>query len=145
LFESCLATTRNRKTVTIVIYRVDHGYSATHFANRVNVRASTIKKYFDIMIDVLPNINKLFSKYIKFLLENICNRLEILLRSAKFLLNICEAIGGTHFPFVEHPSKKMTLTMNDFYNKKKFHNIIVQVMCKQNILECMCRPTYRSS
>ncbi len=50
-----------RKFVAIVIYRVDYGYSATHLANRVNVRAPTIRKYFDIMIDVLPNRNKLFS------------------------------------------------------------------------------------
>lgn len=60
------------------------------------------------------------------------------------MLNICEAIGGTHFPFVEHPSKKITLTMNDFYNKKKFHNIVVQVMCNaKNIFWNVCadQPT----
>ncbi len=81
-----------RKFVAIVIYRVDYGCSATHLANRVNVRASTIRKYFDIMIDVLPNRNKLFSKYIKFLLENICNRLEILLKSAQVCLTFVKQL-----------------------------------------------------
>ncbi len=81
-----------RKIVAIVIYRVNHGYRATHLANRVNVRASTIRKYFDIMIDVLPNRNKLLSKYIKFLLENICNRLEILLKSAQVCLTFVKQL-----------------------------------------------------
>jgi len=64
----------------------------THLANRVTIRALTIRKYFDIMIDVLPNRNKLFSKYIKFLLENIYNRLEILLKSAQVCLTFVKQL-----------------------------------------------------
>lgn len=44
------------------------------------------------MIDVLPNRNKLFSKYIKFLLENIYNRLEILLKSAQVWLTFVKQL-----------------------------------------------------
>jgi hypothetical protein len=60
------------------------------------------------------------------------------------LLNICEAISGTHFPFVEHPSKRITLTLNDFYNNFFFCNIVVQVMCNANKIfwnVCANQPT----
>ncbi len=52
------------KIVTIVIYRLAHGTSATHKADQFNVGASTIRKYVDIVCDTLCDKNKLFSKYI---------------------------------------------------------------------------------
>ena len=45
------------------------------------------------------------------------------------LLNICGAIDGTHIPLAEHPSKTITLVESDFYNRKKFHSIVLQGVC----------------
>ncbi len=53
-----------RKIVAIVIYWFVHGFSATHMVDRFNVGGSTIKKYVDIVCDVLTDKDKLFSKYI---------------------------------------------------------------------------------
>ena len=45
------------------------------------------------------------------------------------LLNICGAIDGTHIPLAERPSKRITLAENDFYNRKKYHSIVLQGVC----------------
>ena len=45
------------------------------------------------------------------------------------LPNICGAIDGTHIPLAERPSKRITLAKSDFYNRKKYHSIILQGVC----------------
>ncbi len=52
-----------RKIVAIVIYRLAHAFNVTHMVVRFNVGASTIRKYVDIVYDVLIDKEKLFSKY----------------------------------------------------------------------------------
>jgi hypothetical protein len=42
-----------------MIYQFVHGFSATHMAHRFNVGALTIKKYVDIVCDVLIDNLKL--------------------------------------------------------------------------------------
>jgi hypothetical protein len=45
------------------------------------------------------------------------------------ILNICGAIDGIHIPLVDFPNKKVTLIVGDFFNRKKFHSIMLQVLC----------------
>ncbi len=59
---SCLNPTRPqleiRKIMAIVIYWFAHGFNATHMGNRLNVGASIIRKYVDIVCDVLIDKDK---------------------------------------------------------------------------------------
>ncbi len=47
--------------MAIIIYMFVHGYSVTDMAYWFNVDASTIRKYVDIVVDVLTNVEKLFN------------------------------------------------------------------------------------
>ncbi len=46
--------------------------------------------------------------------------------------NICEAIDGTHIPLANLIRKKITLATSDFFNRKKFHSIVLQAVCDVN-------------
>ncbi len=45
------------------------------------------------------------------------------------LSNIGDAIDVAHIPLVIMSSKTYTSIMSDYYNKTKFHNTVVQVVC----------------
>jgi hypothetical protein len=62
--EPCSPTSKNKKIVAIVIYKLAHGTIVTHMADQFNVGASIVRKYVDIVCDALCDKNKLFSKYI---------------------------------------------------------------------------------
>jgi hypothetical protein len=48
------------------------------------------------------------------------------------LPNICGSIDEIHIPFIDLPSKRVTLAQSDFFNNKKFHNIVLQNACGVN-------------
>jgi hypothetical protein len=48
--------------VAIIIYWFVHVFNITHMTNQFNVGASIIKKYVDIVYDMLTGKNKLFNK-----------------------------------------------------------------------------------
>jgi hypothetical protein len=135
LQSSCLNPIRSqleiKKIVAIVIYRFTHGFSATHLADRLNVDASIIRKYVDIVCDVLIDKHKLFSKYISIPssqhLKNVITHFE----NFTCIPNVCGAIDLTHILLVDLPSKKVTLVISDFFNKKKFHSIVLQLCVMQ--------------
>jgi hypothetical protein len=76
---------------------------------------------------VLIDKNKLFSKYINIPLGQRLKDIIVHFENLTGILNICGAINGTHIPLVNLPSKKVTLAINDFFNKKKFHNNVLCV------------------
>lgn len=45
------------------------------------------------------------------------------------MLNIVSVIDGTHIPLFEKPNTKVIAFAIDFYNHKKFHNIVLQGVC----------------
>ena len=116
-----------KKIVACVIYKSAYGHSPEHMTDRFKVEASTIRKYVDIVCDILIDREKLFSHYIAIpsgdRLHRIINDFEELIG----LSNICGAIDGTHIPFAERPSKGITLVESDFYNRKKF----IPLFCKE--------------
>jgi hypothetical protein len=45
----------NKKIIAVIFYKFGNGHNATHMANCFNVGASTIRKYMNIVCDVLIN------------------------------------------------------------------------------------------
>jgi hypothetical protein len=45
------------------------------------------------------------------------------------LSNKCDATNGTHIPLAETPNKRYIIATIDYYNQKRFHNIVLQVVC----------------
>ncbi len=108
-----------RKIVAIVIYRLVHGTSATHMADLFNVKASTVKKYVDIVCDALCDKNKLFSRYISISCNDHIQKIIDHFHDLINMLNICGAIDGTHISSASFPHKRVTLVANDFLIRKK--------------------------
>jgi hypothetical protein len=48
------------------------------------------------------------------------------------LPNIYNTIDGIYILLVDHPNKRIYLTANDFFNRKKFHSIVLQGVCNIN-------------
>ena len=46
--------------------------------------------------------------------------------------NIAGAIDGTHISLSMRPSKQYTPMPSDFFNRKKFHSIVLQGVCDSN-------------
>jgi hypothetical protein len=85
-------------------------------SNRFEVGAYTIRKFVNIMCDVLCNQDKLFDKYIKTptrdLLLHIIQQFEDLIS----LPNICGVIHGTHIPLFKRLHKRYTIATTSYYN-----------------------------
>ncbi len=118
--------------MVIVVYQFAHGFNVSHMANQFNVGASTIKKYVDIVCDVLINKDKLFNKYINIPLGQCLRDINLCFENLRGIPNIFGVINKTHIPFVNLPSKIVTLIIGDLFNKKKFHGIVLQVVCDVN-------------
>jgi hypothetical protein len=97
--------------------------------NRFNVGASTIRKYVDIVCDVLIDKDKLFNKYISIPSGQRLKDVIVHFENLTSIPNMCGAIDGTHILLANLLNKKITLAIGDFFNKKKFHSIVLQAMC----------------
>jgi hypothetical protein len=115
--------------VFIMICQLVHGFNATQMADQFNVSASTIKKYVDIVYDVLIDKDKLLSKYINIASSQSLKDIIVRFENLTSILNICGVIDGIQIPLANFPSKKVTFVMGDFFNTKKFHDIVLQAMC----------------
>jgi hypothetical protein len=118
-----------RKIVACVIYRFAHGHSPEHMADRFKIGASTIRKYVDIVCDILTDKDKLFSHCISIPSEARLQGIILDFKKLTGLPNICGAIDGTHIPLAESPSRRVTVSASDFFNRKKFHSIVLQGVC----------------
>jgi hypothetical protein len=136
---SCLNPIRSqletKKIVAIVIYQFAHGFSATHMdlvlMDRLNVSASIIRKYVDIVYDVLIDKDKLFSKYISIPSSQHLNNIITHFENLTCIPKVCGALDRTHILLADLPSKKVTLVISDFFDRKKFHNIVLQLCVMQ--------------
>ena len=45
------------------------------------------------------------------------------------LPNICGTIDGTHIPFARRSRSDLTSMVSDFFNRKKFHSVVLQKVC----------------
>jgi len=93
------------------------------------VGVSTIKKYVDIVCDVLIDKDNLFGKYITIPSGQHLKDIIVCFENLICISNICGTIDGIHIPLADLPNKKITLVIGDFFNRKKFNNIVLQAMC----------------
>ncbi len=107
-----------------------------HMSNRFDVGAPIVRKYVDMVRDVLHDKNKLFGKYINMSFKE--QPLGVIYQYQEFtcLPNICGAIGGTHIPLTKRPSRRYILVMSNYYNQRRFHSIIVQAICDAKYFFC---------
>ena len=125
-----------KKIMARVIYRLAYGYSLEYMVDRFKVGASTIRKYVDIVCNILTDREKLFSHYIIIPSEDLLHKIINDFQELTCLLNICGAIDGTHISLA---SKRITLVESDFYNRKIFHSIVLQRICdSKNIFWNVC-------
>ncbi len=118
-----------KKIVAIVLYKFVHGLSLKHMSDIFDVGTYLIHKYVDIMCDVLSNKDKLFGKYIKIPIGN--RLLHIIQQFEKLigLSNRCGATDGTHISLANRPNKRYIIASTNYYNQKRFHNIVLQTIC----------------
>jgi len=83
-----------RKIVASIPYRCAHGYNVEHMADRLKIGASTIKKYVDIICDMLTDGDKLFSHYISIPSRNRLLSIILNFKETTGLPNICGTIDG---------------------------------------------------
>jgi len=98
-------------------------------SNTWRIGASTIRKYADIICDILTDGNQLFSHYISISNENRLLHIILDFRETTSLPHICGAIDGLHIPLSKSPNRRVTLVASNVYNRKKFNSIILQVVC----------------
>ena len=121
--------------VGIVVFRLAHGLSARLLADRFGVGASTIRKYVDLVVGVLSDEQKLFSKYISTphgaRLQHITDRFQYVCG----LPNVAGSIDGTHIPMETKPSRRDTNVPADFYCARKgFNSVVLQGVCDADLL-----------
>ncbi len=118
-----------RKQVSLVVYRLAHGLSCKAMDNLYGCGASTIRKYTLIVCKVLSAQEGLFGRYIH---APIGHRLTDTIRKFREktgLPNVVGAIDGTHIPLSTKPQWGLTPMPCDFFNRKKFHSILLQAVC----------------
>lgn len=101
----------------VIIYCFVHVFNITHMTNQFNVSASTIRKYVDIVYDILIDKNKLFNKYINILSCQYLRDIVTYLKNLINILNICETIN-CHNLLMNILSNKIIFVVGQFFNKK---------------------------
>jgi len=109
-----------------MLYRFVHGYSLDHIEDRLKVAGFTIRKYVDIVSDILSDRDKLLSRCIS--IPTSPRLLGIIddFHKITCLPNICGAIDETHIYLSERPNRRVTLVHSNFFKRKKFHSIVLQ-------------------
>ena len=119
-----------RKQVKLVIYRLTYGHSCEKINDLYKCGASTIHKYTDIVCGVLSSRNQgLFTTYIHTPIGNRLHDIMERFRNSTQLPNICGAIDGIHIPVARRPRSDLIPMASNFFNRKKFHSIILQGIC----------------
>ena len=118
-----------RKHVSLVVYQLAHGYFCKAMDNLYGCGESTIRKYTSIVCRVLSRQDGLFGTYIhaprgKILADTIRKFPDI-----TGLPNVVGAIDGTHIPLSSRPQRGLTPMPSDFFNRKKFHSVLLQAVC----------------
>jgi hypothetical protein len=86
----------------------------------------------------LSNGDKLFSVYVHTPTRDWLFNIIKQFRDITSLQQICGEIDGTHIPLSVKPNKQITSSVVDFYNRKCFHSILLQVVCDCDFFgECM--------
>ena len=94
---------------------------------------STIRKYTMIVCRALgSNEDGLFVQFIHTPSGDRLHNVIEKFRDITALLNIAGAIDDSHIPLSARPSRRYNPMPQDFYNRKHFHNIVLQAVCNTN-------------
>lgn len=121
-----------RKQVKLVLYRLAHGISCERMDVLYGCGASTIRKYTKIICRILSSREGLFTTYIHAPTGDRLQDIIDMFRDVTGLPNICGSIDGTHIPLTRRPSSSITPWSSDFFNRKKFHSVVLQAVCDMN-------------
>ena len=92
--------------------------------------ASTIHKYTNRVCRVLSSRDRgLFTTYIHTPIGDRLHDIMERFRNSTGLPNICGAIDGTHIPLARRPRSNFTPMASNFFNRKKFHSVVLQGVC----------------
>ena len=115
-----------RKQIKLVIYRLACNHSCEKTNDLYGYGASTICKYTDIVCRVLSSRDR--GLFITYIYTPVGDRLHDIMerfRNSMRLPNICGAIDGIHIPLARRPRSDLTSMVSDFFNMKKFHNVVL--------------------
>ena len=118
-----------RKQIKLVLYRLAHGVSCARMHNLYGCGESIIRKYTLIICRVLVFLEGIFHHFIH---TPTGDRLQGIIKKFKDITrlpNIPGTIDETHIPLTCRPTRQFTPMPSDFYNRKRFHNIILQGVC----------------
>ena len=90
---------------------------------------STIRKYTFIICCVLASQEGMFYHFIHTPTGDKLQSIIEKFRNITRLPNIAGAIDGTHIPLTYRPTRRFTPMPSDFFNRKKFHSIVLQGIC----------------
>ena len=121
-----------RKQIELVLYKLAHGVSCARMHNLYGCGESTIRKYTIIICHVLASREGIFHHFIHTPTGDRLQGIIEKFRDTTGLPNIAGAIDGTHIPLTCKPSRWFTPMPSDFYNRKRFHNIVLQGVCDAN-------------
>ena len=118
-----------RKQISLVVYRLAQGLFCKAMDDLYGYGQFTLRKYTLIICKVLSPQDGLFRRYIH---TPTGHRLTDTIR--KFcdiigLPNIVGAIDGTHIPLSCKPQRGLTPMPCNFFNRKKFHSVLLQAVC----------------
>ncbi len=104
----------------VIIYCFVHVFNITLMTNQFNVSASIIKKYVDIVYDMLINKNKSFNKYINIISCQYLTDIITYLKNFINIFNICETIDCRNL-LMNILSNKVIFVVGQFFNKKNVY------------------------
>ena len=124
-----------RKQVKLVIYRLACSHSCEKMNDLYGCGASTIRKYTNIVCRVLSSRDRgLFTTYIHTSTGDRLYDIMERFRNSMGLPNICGAIDGIHIPLARRPRGDLTPMALDFFNRKKFHSVVLQGVYDMDII-----------
>ena len=110
----------------LVLYRLAHGVSCAIMHNLYGCGESTIRKYTMIVCRALGTAEGgLFFEFIHTPQGDCLQNIIESFLDITGLSNIAGAIDGIHIPLSMSPSKKYIPMPSDFFNRKKFHSIVL--------------------
>jgi hypothetical protein len=100
--------------------------------------ASTIWKYIKIICGILSSRDGLFNTYIHAPIGNKLQDIINIFKDVTRLPNICGTINDAHIPLTRRPSSHIIPWAFNFFSMKKFHNIVLHVVCDMKMFWNVC-------
>ena len=125
----CEASIPIQKQMKLVLYRLAYGVSCARMYNLYGCGESKIRKCTLYICCVLTSREGIFHHFFHTPIEDRLQGIVKKFRDITGLPNIAGTIDGTHILLTCRPTRRFTLMPLDFYNRKRFHIIVLQGVC----------------